>query len=149
MKNTRGFTLIEMLVVLLMIALLFGMITGSLYTARKRARITRAEAQLRELLNAWGQYYLYNNDRAGFNLGDLPGQAFEPMSEAKLTPLTTPDGYNITIMAGIQFRDGFYLDPWRRPYQVKFDTTSGSGLGAVQKPAVFRTTVSFLNKNNY
>lgn len=146
MTNKRGFTLIEILVVLLMIALLIGMVSTALYSTRLRARKVKAETQLRELLSAWGQYYLYNNDRPDFDLGNMPGSTFEDMTEARMKPLVEQDRYNITIMGNITFKDGSYRDPWSRPYQVKFDST-GSGLGKVQQPAVFRTTVSFLNRN--
>ena len=47
-----GFTLMELLVVIGMIAILTGAASSSVMKARKRSQIARAEAEVREITNA-------------------------------------------------------------------------------------------------
>lgn len=54
----KGFTLIEMVAVLLIIALLAAAITGGLASARYRAWRTQARESCRQLSQAWGAYLL-------------------------------------------------------------------------------------------
>ena len=48
----RGFTLIELLVVIAMIAILMGAIGSSMNQARKRAMISKATQDVKEMTNA-------------------------------------------------------------------------------------------------
>ncbi len=57
----RGFTLVELLVVISIIALLSSVVLSSLNTARARARDARKIADFRQLTIALNQYYLANN----------------------------------------------------------------------------------------
>lgn len=59
---TEGFTLIEILVVVAIIALMMGMLVPSLAAARLRARITIAHADLRQITTALDAYTLNNRD---------------------------------------------------------------------------------------
>ena len=52
-----AFTLPELLTVIAIVALLMTASVGSLNRARFFAKRTKAEVQLRELVNAWKQYY--------------------------------------------------------------------------------------------
>jgi prepilin-type N-terminal cleavage/methylation domain-containing protein len=53
----RGFTLMELLVVMVIISLLVSMLAPALVIARERARRIKAAAEVRTLETAWRSYY--------------------------------------------------------------------------------------------
>jgi len=57
LKLTKGFTLLEMLVVIGIIAIMIGMGTASFSTAQKKARDSKRKTDLRIIQNALEQYY--------------------------------------------------------------------------------------------
>ena len=139
-KQRKGFTLIEMLVVILIIVVLMGMITGGLFSARERARKIRAETQLRELVNAWAQYYLYNENASGY-----PGDTWTEMTEKALKPLIEPVNGFVYLNISLKDAQGTlkYLDPWGEPYYIKFKDSPPKTLD----PVFIRASVTFLNRN--
>ena len=151
MKTKNGFTLIEMLVVIAMIALLMAMITSALYQARLAAQKTRAETQLRDLVAAWGSYYMNEKQFGEGQEPDLPGTmlggGWEDMTRTVLEKyLTVPNakGFVYLNLSDAQFKNDEYVDPWGRVYQV----TLNSAEGDVEPPdVVVKAGVSFLNKN--
>ncbi|MHC4990922.1 MAG: type II secretion system protein [Planctomycetota bacterium] len=66
-SRSRGFTIVEMLVVIGVIALLIGLLLPALSGARKRAAKTKELTQLRQIGQAWNMYANYNDGFA------LPG----------------------------------------------------------------------------
>ena len=71
----RGFTLIELLVVLAMIMILAGAMTASVNAARRRARISKAQQEMKELTNAilaFEQYAPGRTLEGQFDQTDLP-----------------------------------------------------------------------------
>jgi prepilin-type N-terminal cleavage/methylation domain-containing protein len=136
-----GFTLVEMLVVIVIIAILIGMLGGAYIQARNHAKRGRAETQLRELVKAWNQYYMtYTNFPSS---GTVP----VPMTYANLQPLlasdTTDNPKGIPFLS-ISLQSGAtYCDPWGNPYYITF--------GSQQAPqeVAMRIAVSFPNRNRY
>jgi len=56
MLNKKAFTLIELLVVISIISLLATVILGALGGAREKAKIVRAQQDMREIYNAFSLY---------------------------------------------------------------------------------------------
>ena len=138
--NTKrnGFTLIEMFVVITIIGLLMAMISGALYTARERSRKVRAEVQLRDLVNAWTQYYVFNENTSQSDLPDVGGS---DMNKKSLKPLLEPKP-NGTLYLNIRLKDDEYRDPWGTMYKVKFTPMPQS-----TETITIKTSVSFQNRN--
>ena len=80
--NQDGFTLIEIMVVILILGLLATIVVQSLRGAADKAKKTKAQADLAEIKTALDRYYLDNGylpeqrsgfDRAGFGADQRPG----------------------------------------------------------------------------
>ena len=116
----KGFTLIELLVVIAMIAVLTGVASSSVMKARKRAQISRAETEVREMTNAILAYENWDDDHS---LKSIAGK-FASWRDAKEGDLDfilggvqnkqgkVPVLYNAAIVSG-EVRD-----PWGKAYQI-------------------------------
>jgi prepilin-type N-terminal cleavage/methylation domain-containing protein len=62
MKRRRGFTLVELLVVIAIIAVLIAILLPALNMAREQARRTQCMSNVRQLTMAW---LMYANDNKG------------------------------------------------------------------------------------
>jgi prepilin-type N-terminal cleavage/methylation domain-containing protein len=60
-RQQKGFTLLELLVVISIIGLLIAMIAVSFGTAQKKGRDAKRRADVKSLQNAFEQYYAANN----------------------------------------------------------------------------------------
>jgi prepilin-type N-terminal cleavage/methylation domain-containing protein len=113
--NNRGnaFTLVEMLVVLGMISILMGVTFTGVGKARTQARIVKANAEIRELMNAWLAYEAAYDDWPA----SIEGDELEA-SESNLGELL---GKNETeaVFLDAQLVNGFFRDPWGTPYRFR------------------------------
>src|SRR5271170_5954809 len=66
-KNRGGFTLVEIMIVVAIIALLAAIAVPNFLRARKRSQATRCLEDLRILGNAVDQYAIETNRTTGFN----------------------------------------------------------------------------------
>src|SRR5882762_11818012 len=110
--RTRGFTLIEIMVVVIIIGLLAAIIVPSLMGNVDKANVAKAKQDIRALEAALSMYYLDNSKY--------------PTSEQGLTALVQQPT-DPTIR---HWRPGGYLeriskDPWGSPYQYVFPGTHG------------------------
>ena len=138
----RAFTLVELLVVIGMIALLTGAIGTSVSSARARARIVKATAEVKEMTNA---ILAYENYARGGEYG------LEPMEDRVATVDSvgfilgrgeTGDTGKIPVLYnGSASADGALRDPWGNPYRV----TIREG----QVPSVSSTAASNMQTGYY
>ena len=115
-----GFTLVELLVVIGMIALIMGAITTSVTAAQERARISRATVEVKAVTQAIlasenyssnSKYELETMTKAdcdSSSLGFLLGKGGETKGGGKVPVL---------LMASLT-SGGKMLDPWGTPYKV-------------------------------
>lgn len=114
----RGFTLVELLVVVAMIMLLAGAMTVGVSGARARTRISRAQADVREITNAILAYANYTDDGtlSSVNLND--SEASEANLGFILGQGSSARGGKIPVLYNAAISGGRILDPWGKPYRV-------------------------------
>lgn len=114
-RSSRGFTLVELLVVVGMIALIMGALTTAVSSSMQRARIQKATADVKMLTQAILAYENYKN-------GELP--TIDRWKEANFTDAlkflneADKDKYPVLIQAALS-SGGVMRDPWGQPYRVK------------------------------
>lgn len=103
-RSGRGFTLLELLVVLVIIGLLAGVVAPNLFKNVSKSEITTARAQIDALGKALDQYRLDNGRY--------------PSSQEGLSVLTARPASALN-WNGPYLKKSVPLDPWRQAYQYK------------------------------
>lgn len=70
-ERTEGFTLIEMMIVIVVIAILLGVLLPQFRGAQDEAAMQRARSELRTLATAIESYYIHNNNTLPTALSNL------------------------------------------------------------------------------
>jgi len=109
--RSGGFTLIEMLLVIVIIGVLAGMVVTSLSGRSKEARITRARADIRGNLSR--ALDLFEQDVGRY-----------PTSDEGLNALVTDPG--ITGWKGPYLKGGLMNDPWGKAYNYNLDSENSN-----------------------
>ncbi|MGH7781159.1 MAG: type II secretion system major pseudopilin GspG [Candidatus Binataceae bacterium] len=112
LRNQDGFTLIEIMVVIMIIGLLALMVVPRLRGVADRAKTTKAQADIQELKQALDRYYLDNGSY--------------PTSDQGLNALVTPPSSGRTAN---NYEQGGYIeklpsDPWGNAYFYQSDGNS-------------------------
>ena len=137
-NRSNAFTLVEMLVVLGMLSILMGVTFTGLGKARTQARIVKANAEIRELMNAWLAY------EAAYD--DWP-MKFENAArlDADKTSLAELLGENNTdtVFLNAQLVDDFFVDPWGTPYKFSIVKETGDNKATDE----FGAAITFPNRH--
>jgi general secretion pathway protein G len=105
-RKNKGFTLIEVMVVLLIIGIMAGMIAPSILDSQEGAQIQAAAVDIQSLENALTRYKLSNNSFPTTEQG-LDALVNEPTVDP--IPRNYPQNGYITRLPD---------DPWGNPYQL-------------------------------
>lgn len=142
----RAFTLIELLVVVAMIAILLGTLTTSVASARARAKIQKATAEVKVISQAILAYENWDKDNQLPDLSDQPADKKNLDFLLGKKSAESSGKIPVLLMAQLQ-NDGRILDPWGNVYKIKISSkpmpSSGrlSGLKTgYQLPNYYRIT---------
>lgn len=138
MKNKQGFTLIEMMIVTGMLAVLMGVAFSGITQARRQAKITKANAEVRELINAWLAYEAAYDDWPV----SMQGNEIEASEENLKELLGDNDDKTVYLNANIE--RGYMRDPWGVPY--RFTLVKEENQNRISED--FEATVTFPNRNH-
>ncbi len=133
--SRRGFTLIEMLTVIVLIGILMAAVGLSVRKANELSKNTKAEAECRELVNALLEY------RATLHAWPVKNPSSGPtdVSRELLGPLVdsskNPRGL---VFLNLTLAEGTWNDPWGKPYKVHFPDSSN-----LRRPSAIEACVSF------
>ena len=126
----KGFTLVELLVVIAMLLLLVGSVTTAVASAQRRAKVMQATAEAQEMTNAILAYENYGKnfsldkyakgtwlDATVDNVGFILGREQSQMGEGGDIPVL----FNAAVRK-VGKEEGI-LDPWGRVYRVMIRKT--------------------------
>ena len=108
-RNQDGFTLIEIMVVILILGLLATIVVQSLRGAADKAKSTKAQADISELKTSLDRYYL---DNGFYPTTDQGLQALVAVPSSGRIPQGYPPGGYIERLP---------KDPWGNPYVYQSD----------------------------
>ena len=109
-KPSSGFTLLELLVVMVIIGLLVGYVAPKYFAQVGKSEIKVARAQIESLSKSLDMYRLDVGHYPGADLG-LEALVLKPSSEPR--------------WAGPYLSKGVPLDPWGAPYQYRIPGAAG------------------------
>ena len=147
-SHRAGFTLIELMVVVGMIAVLMGAMGMSVTKARNRARISKAVQETKEMTNAILAFEQYAVDHS---LEQYAKGGWQDCTEGNMAMIlgkvSGENGQQVPVLYNASITGGRMLDPWGRPYQFMIEKTStwaGSDVPDLQTapalPNYFRLT---------
>jgi prepilin-type N-terminal cleavage/methylation domain-containing protein len=140
-RKERGFTFIELLVVMILVAILASMAYPAFSSVMERARKTQAKNDLTQIVTAVNAYYteygkypividdtpITNNADLFYTLRAVDGgtaNAGNAANPRKIVFISPPDAKDQTnSRSGIKTSDGQWYDPWGTPYRVAIDGT--------------------------
>ena len=111
-RHTAGFTLIEILVVLVILGLLAGLVGPRLFGKVDSSKVKTAQTQVKMLKTSLQTFRL--------DLGRFP------TTEEGLAALERkPDSQDAHLWAGPYLDEALPLDPWGNPYQYRAEPAAG------------------------
>lgn len=115
-ERKAGFTLVELLVVLAMLMILAAAITTSVASGERRAKISRATAEAKEMTNAILAYSHFGSDY------EMPRfDSWTPATKKTLDFIIgekTVNNERVPVLYNASFNGNEMRDPWGRTYYV-------------------------------
>lgn len=138
----KGFTLIEMLVVMAIISLLTGIMVTGINAARRKAKYGKARAEAGDLTKSWKAYWMVYGKWPELFVQSDGNYSNIVMDEAAMNILQGQDTlYNKQeLVFSSMATKGDFKDPWGKPYRVDFYLT------AVEEVDFYQAGVSFPNR---
>ena len=112
LRSVSGFTLLELLIVVLIIGLLTGVVAPRLMAHLQRSEVTAAKAQIDSLDKALQAFRI--------DLGRYPSDA-----EGLRALVSTPAGAEAARWRGPYLKGTLPLDPWGSPYGYREQGSAG------------------------
>jgi prepilin-type N-terminal cleavage/methylation domain-containing protein len=113
----HGFTLMELMVVIVVISILVGLLIPAILKAKEGAREKKARTEVYELQKAWGAYVQYHQERNS----NYTVPSYDVMDAAATGDLGGGNADGIVFMEFTpdELKDGF-KDPWKELYYLEF-----------------------------
>lgn len=130
----RGFTLIELMVVMAMIAVIAGALTSGVAKAQKRSKISRAQTEAREITNAILAYQNYDED-GSLDKFLMEDQEAEEGKLGFILGKVKSRNSDVPVLYNAALTGGKILDPWGHPYRItvkKGDSINPPGVNGVK-----------------
>ena len=147
----KGFTLVELLVVIAMLMMLMGSVTSALMNARRRSKIAKATAACQEMTNAILAYENYARD---YTLeSKATGDSWKEATKTDLAFILGEENIQqgqgsgkIPVLYNAEFKGTTFLDPWGNPYWYRIKKGSGGQIRS-ESASTINTCVMYPNYN--
>lgn len=122
----KAFTLIELLVVIAMLAILIGAVGSGVNQARRRAMISKATQDAKEITNA---ILAFENYAKGHTLEKYVTGGWKETTEGALSMVlggeSGDNNVEVPVLYNAQIVSGAVRDPWGTPYQFMIKRATG------------------------
>lgn len=136
-RGSNAFTLVEMMVVVGIIGILMGVAFSGIGQARNRARVARANLEMRQLISAWLSYEAAYDDWPV----QVQGEEIDT-SESAIQELLGKNPEE-TVYLNAQMVNGAFRDPWGTPYRFRLLSESGQNAATEE----FTASITFPNRH--
>ncbi len=117
----KGFTLVELIVVIAMLMLLAGSVTSALAGARRRAKISKATVACQEMTNAILAYENYTSDHSLEK--HATSGSWQPATKGSIQFILggekAENGEDIPVLYNAEIKGTQVLDPWGKVYYYR------------------------------